>query len=147
MKTLGSVAALLALLDFTGAAEKRLGQALAPVGLTLTQYRALALLQAADDAMHQRALARALSRDDSNVTSLVDGLQKAGLVVRTEFPTDRRRTMIALTDEGEQRLQRGRRIVTAVARDLVPREQIAAVSALVALPAEGTDHGEATSDA
>jgi DNA-binding MarR family transcriptional regulator len=37
-----------------------------------------------------------------NVTALVDGLEGEGLVRRLPHPTDRRATIIELTDEGER---------------------------------------------
>ncbi len=50
--------------------------------------------------MTQRVLAEALQCTPRNVTSLVDGLEAGGLVVRNPHPTDRRATLVALSETG-----------------------------------------------
>src|ERR671919_1306771 len=48
----------------------------------------------------QRLLADALGVSPRNITGLVDGLETSGLVVRRRHPTDRRATLVGLTDDG-----------------------------------------------
>jgi DNA-binding MarR family transcriptional regulator len=48
----------------------------------------------------QRMLADDLRVSPRNVTGLVDGLESSGLVARGPHPSDRRATLVALTDEG-----------------------------------------------
>jgi DNA-binding MarR family transcriptional regulator len=48
----------------------------------------------------QRRLSNRLRCSPRNVTGLVDGLEAAGLVSRAPHPTDRRATLVALTEEG-----------------------------------------------
>ena len=48
----------------------------------------------------QKALADALGTTPRNVTGLVDGLAAAGLVTRGPHPTDRRATLVSLTERG-----------------------------------------------
>ena len=48
----------------------------------------------------QRALAGALGVTPRNVTGLVDGLVATGFVTREPHPTDRRATLVTLTDHG-----------------------------------------------
>ncbi len=43
----------------------------------------------------------------TNITALVDALEKDGLVKRSEHPTDRRATVIALTEKAECELKLG----------------------------------------
>ena len=50
--------------------------------------------------MRQRELAEALRVSARNVTGLVDGLQAAGYVTRATHPTDRRATLVTLTEQG-----------------------------------------------
>src|SRR5262249_27509713 len=50
----------------------------------------------------QRALSRVLECTPRNVTSLVDALEAVGLVMRRPHPTDRRATLVALTEQGER---------------------------------------------
>jgi DNA-binding MarR family transcriptional regulator len=49
------------------------------------------------------ALSEDLGVTRRNVTALVDALQKEGLVRRSPHPTDRRATVIELTEEGKQK--------------------------------------------
>jgi DNA-binding MarR family transcriptional regulator len=48
----------------------------------------------------QRQLARTLGVTARNVTALVDGLQESGFVRRDPHPSDRRATLVRLTDAG-----------------------------------------------
>ena len=48
----------------------------------------------------QRALADALKVTPRNVTGLVDGLVASGYVTREPHPTDRRATLVSLTEHG-----------------------------------------------
>jgi DNA-binding MarR family transcriptional regulator len=50
-----------------------------------------------------RDLAEWLSCEPSNVTGIVDGLERRGLVTRQHAPTDRRVKHVILTEEGERR--------------------------------------------
>lgn len=49
----------------------------------------------------QRELSQALGVTPRNVTALVDGLEAAGLVSREPHPTDRRATLVTLTERGQ----------------------------------------------
>jgi DNA-binding MarR family transcriptional regulator len=51
--------------------------------------------------MTQRELSQALRCTPRNVTDLVDALEAAGLVARGPHPTDRRATLVSLTDQGK----------------------------------------------
>ncbi|UWZ59663.1 MarR family transcriptional regulator [Dactylosporangium aurantiacum] len=50
-----------------------------------------------------RDLAEWLHCDASNVTGIVDGLERRGLVTRQSSPSDRRVKHLVLTEEGERR--------------------------------------------
>ncbi|WUL62354.1 MarR family transcriptional regulator [Streptomyces sp. NBC_00344] len=78
--------------DFTVAA--------ATEGLTASQGKTLTVLRRGPSAM--RALATTLSCDASNMTGIIDRLEKRGLVRREPSPTDRRVKNVVLTDEGER---------------------------------------------
>lgn len=53
----------------------------------------------------QMELSRAIARDKSSVTPLVQTLQREGLITRTPSETDRRRVTLRLTEAGEEVLE------------------------------------------
>jgi len=85
----------------------RLGDAMQrdAVGRGLTRARATVLWE-----LHrvgpvtQRALSDAMRVTPRNVTGLVDALETEGLVARRPHPTDRRATLVDLTQQGNQRI-------------------------------------------
>ncbi|MDQ4116726.1 MAG: MarR family transcriptional regulator, partial [Actinomycetota bacterium] len=50
----------------------------------------------------------------TSVTNIVDRLQHDGLVRRVAHPTDRRATLVELTDDGRKRLEEATEAVTAI---------------------------------
>ncbi|MDA3624849.1 MarR family transcriptional regulator [Saccharopolyspora oryzae] len=67
----------------------------------LTSSQAIALRELAEP-LSMRELADRMHCATSNVTFLIDRLEKQGLVTRRPHPTDRRAKEIALTEEGER---------------------------------------------
>lgn len=57
----------------------------------------------------QRALADAMGVSARNVTGLVDGLEQTGFVTREPHPTDRRATLVTLTEQGAETVAELRR--------------------------------------
>ncbi|HEV2237695.1 MAG TPA: MarR family transcriptional regulator [Ktedonobacterales bacterium] len=111
--------------------------------LTNRQFWALAHL----DERHGRPmadLARLLLTDKSNVTGIVDYLEKAGLAVRTPAPQDRRVTLIVLTEAGRRlrdRLHDGHRAVLGEVLARVEGQQAQrALAALTAIQASLEDY-------
>jgi MarR family 2-MHQ and catechol resistance regulon transcriptional repressor len=81
-----------------------LGHAMAGEGLTLGQLAVLeALLHLGP--MHQRALGQKVLRSDANVTTVLDNLAGAGLIVRQRSGADRRRVVVSLTPAGRRRIE------------------------------------------
>lgn len=82
----------------------------------------------------QRDLAEALRVSPRNVTGLVDGLEGTGFVRRAAHPHDRRATLVTLTEQGEQAVQRMRgehvQFATALFADLPARQRVAFASGL-----------------
>ncbi|MFF8837638.1 MarR family winged helix-turn-helix transcriptional regulator [Streptomyces sp. NPDC015130] len=78
--------------DFTVAAASE--------NLTASQGRALTVLRRGPAAM--RALAETMTCDASNMTGIIDRLEKRGLVRREAAPADRRVKNVILTAEGER---------------------------------------------
>jgi DNA-binding MarR family transcriptional regulator len=77
-----------------------MGNALAEHGLTTARAEVLYVLHN-QGPLVQRQLAHALKCTPRHVTTLIDTLQTAGLVHRTPHPTDRRATLVTLTDHGQ----------------------------------------------
>lgn len=73
-------------------------RALAALGLKVRAYAVLAMT--VDGRPSQRELARHLRLDPSQVVALVDDLERRGLVVRGQDPSDRRTNTVEATDDG-----------------------------------------------
>lgn len=106
---------------------------LGAVGLTLSQYRLLVLLEAATPAAS--ALAERLAVSRPSVTAVVDGLVARGLVRRGQDKADRRRVMHVLTPRGRALLGAADKAVdgrlTAILGHLDgPAERVAAIDDL-----------------
>ena len=72
-----------------------------PWGLSPSQFNVLNLL-GGGEGVTQIELSRQLIVHRSNITGLVDRLEKRGLVCRNEVPGDRRSYRVSLTREGER---------------------------------------------
>jgi DNA-binding MarR family transcriptional regulator len=68
--------------------------------LSPSQFNVLNLLVELPEGLSQIDLSRALLMHRSNVTGLVDRLEKRGLLARQETPGDRRSYRVQLTDQG-----------------------------------------------
>ncbi|WP_406263750.1 MarR family transcriptional regulator [Streptomyces sp. NBC_00191] len=99
----------------------------------LTTARAGVLWALFDDGpMTQRALAGRLGVTPRNVTGLLDALQQDGLVVREAHPTDRRATLVSLTETGRRmtaELGGGRDELAAALFADMPPDQLDALTA------------------
>jgi len=72
---------------------------LAERGITLARAAVLSLLARAGSST-QRSLSSVLRVTPRNITGLVDALEGEGLVARSPHPTDRRATLVSLSDAG-----------------------------------------------
>lgn len=73
-----------------------------PHGLSGAQYNLLNVIARADGGLSQRELSDRLVVDRSNVTGLIDRMEKAGWVRRTDVPGDRRVYRVVLTNAGRK---------------------------------------------
>ncbi len=78
------------------------GDRLAPFDLTPSQHRLLRAVARAGAPQRQSVLADALGVVPRSITSVVDDVEAAGLVERAADPTDRRATLVGLTDRGTE---------------------------------------------
>jgi len=79
---------------------KRADQILAPIDLTFARYELLVRLYFSGQSLPLSQLGRQLQIHQTSITSLVDKLEKQGLIKRTPHPTDRRSTIAQMTPAG-----------------------------------------------
>lgn len=75
-----------------------------PHGLTAAQYNVLKVLADHPKGLSQRELSDLLVVERSNVTGLLDRMEKAGWVRRADHPQDRRVYQVSLTPSGRRLL-------------------------------------------
>ncbi|RVW08293.1 MarR family transcriptional regulator [Prescottella agglutinans] len=81
----------------------RVEETLKPFGLTFSRYELLTLLTFTRSGALPMAKASArLQVHPTSVTNAVDRLEAAGLVRRVPHPTDRRATLVEITEEGRE---------------------------------------------
>jgi len=88
---------------FTGTLLTKEGhRILLPFGLTEAQFNILMLLKyhSVDGRINQTNIGNMLLVNRSNITGLVDRMEKAGIVRRIADPEDRRVNYVEMTDEG-----------------------------------------------
>jgi DNA-binding MarR family transcriptional regulator len=73
-----------------------------PFGLKFIDYSVLRVLELVGDPhrMSPTELSDIVVRSSGGMTQILDRLERAGLVARTPDPADRRKVLVALTDEG-----------------------------------------------
>ncbi len=97
--------ASLTLIRTFGTLNSLMNDYLAPFGLSRPRLHALHFLNHAPGGqMRMSDIGTSLRVARPNVTTLVDGLERQGLVERIADPTDRRTTYTRITEAGRQRL-------------------------------------------
>lgn len=100
--------------------QKDLEQSFEASGLTASRTHLLWELNRLGPST-QRELADALDVTARNVTGLVDALEATGFVTRGKHPTDRRATVVTLTDTGARVMRAMERDHDELSRKLVAR--------------------------
>ncbi|HVH68275.1 MAG TPA: MarR family transcriptional regulator [Gemmatimonadales bacterium] len=112
-------ALVFSLLETAEAVEARLEAAVSPMGLSLAKLGVMHLLAEAKDPLPLSELAKVQHCVRSNITQLVDRLEKDGLVRRRADPADRRSVLAELTPAGEQAHAKGMRALAEAQRAIV----------------------------
>jgi DNA-binding MarR family transcriptional regulator len=73
-----------------------------PHGLTGAQFNLLTVVAESADGLSQSALSAQLVVDRSNISGLIDRMERAGWVKRTDHPDDRRVYRVVLTPKGRK---------------------------------------------
>jgi DNA-binding MarR family transcriptional regulator len=95
------------------AVRARIDEIVRPVGLTAAQYTALTVLERHKD-MSSAQLARSSFVTAQSMADMITALEGRALIERHRDRTDRRRLVVALTDEGSAMLDRCRDEVAAL---------------------------------
>ncbi len=69
-------------------------------GVSSAQYNVLVLLKGSQDGLSQVQISRQMVVSRANITSIIDKLEKKGLVKRLPDTSDRRSFRVRLTDKG-----------------------------------------------
>jgi len=89
--------------------KKRADEFFRTFGLSDVQFNVMMLLayqSGPDGGLSQAQISEMMLVNRANITSLIDRMEKAGLVERTAAPSDRRFNIIKLTDHGRSLLAR-----------------------------------------
>jgi DNA-binding MarR family transcriptional regulator len=116
------------------------------VDLTASQASALASISRRGP-LTVGELAKAEHVSSPMITKIAKGLEEEGLVTRTVDPTDKRVTQMAITKEGERRLERSRSRKNAwLAQqfDNLSPEELDAISAVIPVLERITTRGAST---
>ena len=87
------------------AVEAAVNKHLADAGLTLSQFGVLEALWHLGP-LSQGALARKILKSPANLTTVLDNLERRGLILRRRDPRDRRVLIVEPTDAGAERIAR-----------------------------------------
>ncbi|MFD8499474.1 MarR family winged helix-turn-helix transcriptional regulator [Amycolatopsis sp. NPDC059657] len=110
-----TMAAVTGLMRVQQIIQSAVDTALKPHGLTFARYEALVLLTfARRSSLPMRVMGERLQLHPTSVTNIVDRLEKDGLVKRVPHPTDRRTTLVEITDDGRTRREEATTAVTAI---------------------------------
>lgn len=99
----------------------RLNAALEPHRLSFPRYEALMLLYfSREGELPLGKMGVRLQVHPTSVTSLIDGLEGLGYVVRSAHPTDRRTTLASITDQGRDVAARATEDLNAIRFGIEP---------------------------
>ncbi|TVT48366.1 MarR family transcriptional regulator [Amycolatopsis rhizosphaerae] len=116
----GTMAAVTGLMRVQQIIQSAVDTALKPHGLTFARYEALVLLSFSRRAsLPMRVMGERLQLHPTSVTNIVDRLERDGLVKRVPHPTDRRTTLVEITEEGRARHAEATKAVTTIDFGLV----------------------------
>lgn len=87
-------------MEFLALSKQQMFKAATEYGLTSTQAFLLMLTHPEERGRAMNSFCQVLGCDASNITGIVDGLERKGLAKRAEDPTDRRVKILQLTPKG-----------------------------------------------
>jgi len=106
------------------------------LGIGQAGWMTIAMIAKSGEPMSQRALADLVGVEGPSMVSMLDRLEREGLVTRAPSPTDRRVKLVHLTDAGTTLYQQVRKeanaVRTALLGDIAP-DRLAAATELLEL--------------
>src|SRR5665213_2135068 len=99
--------------------------------LSASAFQTLAILEGAGEPLAAHVIAEQLLVSSASMTSLLDTLQRRGLVERHPHPDDRRKILIHLTDEAHGIVNEMLPVIHAVIPAISPRRDQMVVIALI----------------
>jgi MarR family transcriptional regulator, organic hydroperoxide resistance regulator len=124
--------------------QRRINEAMVPLGVTAAQADALAVIGQAGR-VSLKDLGDLLIAEGGHPSRLVDRLVEAGLVERRTAADDRRRIELSLTSEGERvvgRINETRDALKKLGRRLIPERDLNAAMKALRRMLEHTPHTE-----
>ncbi|HET9257404.1 MAG TPA: MarR family transcriptional regulator [Pseudonocardiaceae bacterium] len=111
----GIMAAVTSVMRVQQILQSAVDAALRPHGLTFARYEALVLLVfSRQGTLPMNVMGQRLQLHPTSVTNIVDRLQANRLVERSSHPTDRRTTLVTITEAGRQRQKVATEAITEV---------------------------------
>jgi DNA-binding MarR family transcriptional regulator len=89
------------------------------LGIKLRQLMVLSYLRAGAPGLQQQQLCEALWLDPNNCVLLLNELEDMGYVERRRDPSDRRRHVVAITEDGRKALERAERAQEEIGDELL----------------------------
>ena len=110
----GPMAAVTNIMRVQQILQASVDEALKPHGLTFARYEALVLLSfSRRGSLPMRMMGDRLQLHPTSITNIVDRLEADGLARRLPHPSDRRTTLVELTEAGRVRLGAATQAVTS----------------------------------
>jgi DNA-binding MarR family transcriptional regulator len=106
-------------------------------GLSASAFQTLAILEGAGEPLAAHVIAEQLLVSSASMTSLLDTLERRGLVERHPHPNDRRKILVQLTDEArgivDEMLPVIHAVITAALSDLAEPERARLIRSLTTI--------------
>jgi DNA-binding MarR family transcriptional regulator len=97
---------VISIINMQSKIQRRIGAALSPHGIGLSEYLVLnQLCVATNQKMRRSDLAEKVGLSPSGVTRLLNPMEKIGLIIKEENPRDARVSLVALSEAGKQLIE------------------------------------------
>jgi DNA-binding MarR family transcriptional regulator len=112
-------------------------QACQSTGISLPQYRLLDSISG--EAQRASELAASVGVSRPTLTSLMDGLERGGMLRRAPVPNDRRGIQLVATEAGQAALRRAEAALARRMLELIDRDMVKVISQALSLLGDALD--------